>query len=306
VTALLPPPLRPGDRVAVVAPGGPPRRDALLRGITWLERKKFVVEHGAHLLDRRGYLAGDDAGRADDLNRALADPGLKAVWFARGGYGSQRILPQIDFSHLRSHPKALIGYSDVTVLQAAAWRFAGLSTLHGPMVAELGDSSAFDAASLARALSGAPLEFMLPRRAVLRAGQGKGPIVGGCLSLLVGLLGTPFDLETRGTILFWEDVNEEPYRIDRMLAHLRLAGRLQGLQGMVIGRLPGCRAHRRENDIPLAEILKAHLEGTDYPVVVGFPAGHTTRKVTLPLGRPACLDTVSCRLTIDVATADGR
>jgi muramoyltetrapeptide carboxypeptidase len=289
-----------------VAPGGPPRRAALLRGIAWLERRKFVVERGAHLLDRRGYLAGDDAGRADDLNRALADPGLKAVWFARGGYGSQRILPRIDFSHLRTHPKALIGYSDVTVLQAAAWRFAGLSTLHGPMVAELADPKAYDAASLGRALSGAPLEFALPARAVLRAGRGEGPIVGGCLSLLVGLVGTPFDLETRGSILFWEDVNEEPYRIDRMLAHLRLAGRLHGLQGMVIGRLPGCRSRRRENDIPLAEILRTHLEGTDYPVVVDFPAGHARRKVTLPLGRAARLDTFARRLMIDGPADDRR
>ncbi|HZM68781.1 MAG TPA: LD-carboxypeptidase [Candidatus Cryosericum sp.] len=301
MTTLVPPPLRPGDRVAVVAPGGPPRRAALLRGIAWLEQRQFVVDRGAHVLDRRGYLAGDDAGRADDLNRAFADPGLKAVWFARGGYGSQRILPRIDFSQLRSHPKALIGYSDVTVLQAAAWRFAGLSTLHGPMVAELADSSAYDATSLARALSGAPVEFALPRRTVLRAGRGEGPIVGGCLSLLVGLIGTPFDLETRGAILFWEDVNEEPYRIDRMLAHLRLAGRLHGLQGMVIGRLPGCRARRRENDIPLADILKSHLQGTDYPVVVDFPAGHARRKVTLPLGRAARLDTFARRLAIDGA-----
>jgi len=299
VTALLPPPLRPGDRIGVVAPAGPARRAALLRGIAWLERRRFVVTCGEHLMDRRGYLAGEDGDRARDLNRALADPDLKAVWFARGGYGSQRILAEVDFSPLRSHPKALIGYSDITVLQAAAWKTERLATLHGPMVSELADAAAYDATALKKALSGAPLRFALPRGSVLRAGRGEGPIIGGCLSLLVGLLGTPFDLETRGAILFWEEVHEEPYRIDRMLAQLRLAGRLQGLRGMVIGRLVGCRARRRENDLSLAEILGAHLEGTDYPVVVDFPAGHARRKVTLPLGRTARLDTEARRLTID-------
>jgi len=282
----------------VVAPGGPARRAALLRGIAWLERRRFVVARGEHLLDRRGYLAGEDGDRARDLNRALADPELQAVWFARGGYGSQRILAEIDFSPLRSRPKALIGYSDVTPLQAAAWKTARLATFQGPMVSELADTAAYDAAALSKALSGAPLRFALPRGSILRPGRGEGPILGGCLSMLVGLLGTPFDLETRGAILYWEEVNEEPYRIDRMLAHLRLAGRLQGLQGMVIGRLVGCRARRRDYDLPLAEILRAHLEGTDYPVVVDFPAGHTRRKVTLPLGRTARLDTGARRLTI--------
>jgi muramoyltetrapeptide carboxypeptidase len=271
---------------------------ALRRGIAWLERRRFVVVRGDHLMDRRGYLAGQDGDRAGDLGRALADPDLKAVWLARGGYGSQRILDRIDFAPLRSHPKSLIGYSDATVLHAAAWTLARVSTLHGPMVSELADPSAYDAAALGRALSGAPLRFAFPRRSVLRAGRGSGPIVGGCLSLLVGLLGTPFDLDTRGTILFWEEVGEEPYRIDRMLAQLRLAGRLRGLRGMLVGRLVRCRARRRENDVPLAEILRDHLAGTDYPVVIDFPAGHCRGKMTLPLGRAARLDTAACRLTI--------
>lgn len=310
MTALLPPPLRPGDRVAVVAPAGPVRRASLLRGIAWLERRGYRVERAEHLLDRRGYLAGKDGDRLRDLNAALADPGLKAIWFARGGYGSQRILEGVDFSPLRAHPKSLIGYSDITAIQAAAWQTARLATLHGPMVSELADAGAYDAKALAEALSGAPLGFRFLRRSVLRAGRGEGPIVGGCLSLLVGLLGTPFDLDTRGAILFWEEIGEEPYRIDRMLATLRLAGRLRGLQGMLVGRLVGCRARRKAHDVPLSEILKDHLEGTDYPVVVDFPAGHARRKVTLPLGRRSRLDAVACRLTIDAgrggAAASGR
>jgi len=298
VRPILPPPLGRGDRVAVVAPGGPVRRADLESGIGWLLRQGYEVVRGRHLLRRRAYLAGGDDERAADLNQALADPGVRAIWFARGGYGSHRMVAQVDFEPLRKHPKTLIGYSDVTVLQAAAWGMAGLGSLYGPLVSELGDPLAYDAGALLRALSGARLRFDLPRRSILRPGVGEGPIIGGCLSILVGLLGTPFDLETSGAILFWEEVNEEPYRIDRMLAQLRLAGRLEGLRGMVVGRLIGCEARRRENHLSLADILDGHLKGTDYPVVRDFPVGHMRRKATLPLGRAARLDTGARRLTI--------
>ena len=295
---LLPPPLRTGDRIGVAAPAGPVRRPALEHGIAALERGGYAVTRGEHLTDRTGYLAGSDRHRAADLNRMLADPDLHAIWFARGGYGSHRIVAELDFAALRRAPKALVGYSDITVLHAAAWKAAGLVGFHGPLVAELGDREAYDAPALWRALGGRTLRFTLTRGSTLRPGRGEGPIVGGCLSVLVALLGTPFELDTRGTILFWEEVNEEPFRIDRMLAQLRLAGSLKGLRGMVVGRLLNCRASRAANDLPLAEILQAHLAGTDYPVVVDFPAGHCDGKVTLPLGRTARLDATARRLSI--------
>jgi muramoyltetrapeptide carboxypeptidase len=298
---LIPPPLRPGDRVGVVAPAGPVRRPYLERGIRVLEDRGFEVVRGRHLLERQAYLAGTDRDRAEDLNRMMADPGLRAVWFARGGYGCHRIVEALDFRPLRRSPKILVGYSDASVVQAAAWNAVRLVTFQGPMVAELGDPRVYDAGSLWRALGGEALVFRLRRPSILRPGRAEGPIVGGCLSVLAALAGTRYMPRTEGAILFWEEVNEEPFRIDRMLAHLRLAGVLRGLRGMIVGRLIGCRAKRRGQQVPLETILESHLAGTSYPVVVNFPAGHVAGKKTLPLGREARLDTGDLRLALPQA-----
>ena len=298
----MPPSIRPGDRIGVVAPAGPVDPTALAQGLEWLEHAGFQVVQGRHLLERRAYLAGADAGRAADLTRMLGDPAIQAVWCARGGYGSHRIVSRIDWRALHRRPKAIVGYSDATVLQSAAWMKAGVSSFYGPTVAELGSSRAFDAGVLMRALAGDDLRFDLPSSTVLRQGTGEGRLVGGCLAILVSLLGTPYELDTDGAILFWEDVNEEPFRIDRMLAQLRLAGKLKRLRGMVVGRLTGCRALRRGYNVPIEKILGDHLAGTNYPVVTRFPAGHVALKATLPLGRRARLDTRGLRLTFAAAS----
>ena len=294
-----PPPLERGDRVGIVAPAGPVRADLLDRGLSYLEARGYVPVPGDHLRDRRAYLGGSDADRLRDLHRMLGDASIRAVWFARGGYGSGRIVGGVDFGLLRRDPKPLVGYSDATVLLAAAQRRAGLSGCHAPMVSQLGDPAAFDEASLWLALEGAA-EYALPLAPgrVLRPGVASAPLVGGCLAVLVGLVGTPFEPETDGAILFWEDVNEEPFRIDRMLGHLRLAGILARLRGMVVGRLIGCEPVDPANRQSLEEILEFHLAGTDYPVVVDFPAGHCPGNVTLPLGRRARLDTAAGTLSI--------
>jgi muramoyltetrapeptide carboxypeptidase len=295
---LAPPTLSPGDRVGVIAPAGPPRRRALEAGIAVLERRGFEVMRGRHLHDRLGYLAGTDAHRLADLNAMLRDRRLAAIWFARGGYGLHRIIGGADIAALGRAPKALVGYSDITVLQAAAWRRLGLGSYQGPMVTELGDPRAYRAGPLWRCLAGETLEVPFGRRSVVRPGRASGPLVGGCLSLLVALVGTPYEPPLEGAILFWEEVNEEPFRIDRMLAHLRLAGRLDRLAGMVVGNLTGCRARRRGNGLPIASILATHLAGTDYPVVTGIPAGHGPGKITLPMGFPARIDTRAGLLTV--------
>jgi muramoyltetrapeptide carboxypeptidase len=297
---LIPPRLAPGDRIGVCAPGGPVREEALDRGLAYLKSRGYVPVPGRHLRERRGYLAGSDRHRREDLQRCLSDPTLRAVWFARGGYGTGRILADLDLAPLRRRPKALIGYSDLTVLLAAVDRVLGLCTFHGPLVAELGDPDAFDAGSLWEALEGGDRRAgrAIPGGRALRRGRGEGRLVGGCLSLLVGLLGTPYAPRTDGAILFWEDVNEEPFRIDRMLGHLRLAGVLAGLRGMVVGRLPGCEPKDPAAALPLAEILATHLRGTTYPVVIDYPAGHGPGKRTLPLGRRVRLTTDPPGLTV--------
>jgi len=297
---LLPPPLKPGDCVGVAAPAGPVRQPGLDRGLELLKHNGFEVVTGASLRRRTAYLAGTDAERLDDLNRFLRDPAVRAIWFARGGYGSARIVEGADLKLLRTDPKTLIGYSDITVLHAAAWRAARLSTIHGPLVGELADPEAYDAPSLWRSLEGGDLSLDQPLgvATVWRHGAGEGPLLGGCLSVLLSLLGTPYALKTAGSLLFLEDVNESPYRIDRMMGQLRMAGAFAGLRGMIVARLIGCNAREPEDDVALRDILARHLEGTDYPVVLDFPAGHAPGKITLPLGRRASLDTRAGRLSI--------
>ncbi|HKQ98942.1 MAG TPA: LD-carboxypeptidase, partial [Candidatus Polarisedimenticolia bacterium] len=151
----------------------------------------------------------------------------------------------------------------------------------------------YDAASLWRTLAGGPLRLRFPAGSIVRAGRARGPLVGGCLSLLVTLVGTPYEPPLDGAILYWEEVNEPPFRIDRMLAHLRLSGRLDRLAGMVVGRLVGYRARRAGDFLALREILATHLAGTRYPVVIDLPAGHGPGKVTLPMGATARLDTAA-------------
>ncbi len=307
MTPLIPPPLRPGDMIGVAAPAGPVDRSALEAGIAYLESRGFRLRRGRHIGDRHGYLAGADADRLSDLNSLLADPDLAAIWFVRGGYGSGRIIDRIDFEPLRRGPKALIGYSDLTVVQAAAWRHYGLVTYYGPMVADLGDAGRFDESSLWEAVSGdgGLSSCSLGRSTVLRPGTGEGPLVGGCLSLLVSLIGTPWDLPTDGAILFWEEVNEDPFRIDRMLGHLRHAGKLDRLRGMVVGRLVGCEPRNAGGGPSIEEILRTHLGATDYPVILDLPTGHADAKVTLPLGRTARLETDPPRLTFPVPVLSG-
>jgi len=229
-----------------------------------------------------------------------ADPSVDAIFAIRGGYGAAQLLDRIDYAMLRRNPKILLGYSDITVLHAAVLRKARLASWHGPLISELGDPALFDEEFLWKALSGdgEGLSWPLAASSIHRAGRGEGPLVGGCLSLLVGLVGTPYEPPLDGAILFWEEVHEEPYRIDRMLGHLRLSGRLKNLRGMVVGRLVDCAAKDAANDMPLGAILDTHLAGTDFPVTLDFPAGHCAGKTTLPLGRPVRLDTASLRLAV--------
>jgi len=297
---ILPPPLVAGDRIGVVAPGGPVREAAFARGLERLQARGFVPALGRNVRRREAYLAGTDDERLADLDGFLRDPTIRGIWCARGGYGSARIVERLDFEPLRKHPKALVGYSDITVLHAALFTSVRLSSWHGPLVSELGDPELYDEAFLWSALcgDGRGLSWSLDGTEIHREGAGEGTLVGGCLSLLVGLVGTAFEPPMTGSILFWEDVHEEPFRIDRMLGHLRLSGRLKGLRGMVVGRPVGCVAGDPANDVPLRDIVKRHLSGTDYPVVLDFPAGHCPGKTTLPLGRVVHLDTASGDLRV--------
>lgn len=288
------PRLAPGDAVAVVATAGPVERDRIQRGLRFLAAKGHPVRKGASLMSRHGYLAGTDARRAADLNRAIGRADVPGIFFARGGWGTARLLDVIDLAALRRRPRVLLGYSDLTTLfMALQRRGGGYPYRYGPSAAELGEPHAFDLASLDEALylPERRIRHAFGAKQVLRAGSGRGLLIGGCLSLLVGLLGTPYDMPWDGCVLFWEEVNEPTYRIDRMLTQLRLAGKLHKLAGMVVGKLAGCEALPGKPDLPMKDVILDAVRGTRYPVVTGFPAGHARPKMTLLCGVPAELST---------------
>lgn len=296
-----PKPLEAGAQVALVAPAGPlqkaeelPRAQENARTLGW----EPIV--GEHATERIGYLAGHDRDRLNDINRALRDPKIDAIWVLRGGYGMMRILSGIDYDALSRAPKAIIGYSDVTALHAAVQRKCRLISYHGPTAREV--LTDFSRDSFQRAVihqtdsCGAA-----PNAREINAGAAEGRLVGGNLSLLSSLCGTPFMPDLTDGILLLEDVNEPVYRIDRMLQQLKLAGVLNGCKAIVFGHCTSCpedaggpEAGGREFDQVLGELV--HSLGV--PCLAGIPVGHIAEQWTIPLGAMAKLDTATRTLTV--------
>ena len=284
-----PPPVRAGDRVGVAALSGPVDPVRLANGVEGLRALGFEPVLAGNLGFHRGLFAGSDQERLDAFHELAADPSLTAIFFARGGHGLLRVLPSIDWSLLAAHPRAYVGYSDLTPFLHQVVARLGWVAFHGPMVAvELARGlSAAESEQLMRALAGRT-DLELPFAAGLRAGRSEGRLLGGCLSMIVATLGTPWQLDLEGGILFWEDVGEPPYRLDRMLTHLTLSGSLARIAGVVAGPCP-CAAPQDGNLDWLDPLLDAsrHHQG---PVAWGLPSGHCTPNYTLPLGRRAVLD----------------
>jgi muramoyltetrapeptide carboxypeptidase len=286
---ILPPPLRPGDTVRVVAPSSPFDPAALERGLEVLTgRLGLRPRMRPDLAARRGYLAGDDARRADEWREAAEDPEARAIFCARGGYGAMRILASVDPAPLLARPKALVGFSDVTALHAVLNR-AGLATVHGPVVTQLGRAPEDALRHLEAVLFGAPRagpwELPAPGAGLvasrtIRPGRATGPILGGTLTLLAHLAGTPFAPRLEGAILLLEDVGEKPYRIDRCLTQLRLAGALHGVAGFAVGRLTGCD----DGGQLAADVVREAALALGVPAIEGLPAGHEDANFAIPLG----------------------
>ncbi len=289
--------LRPGDLIALVGPSGPAPRERLEAGIAYLEGCGYSVRPGPHLFDRHHYLAGTDQQRAADLGAALADPEVRAVFCARGGYGAGRLLDRLDYRAVAADPKIVLGFSDTTGLHLALQARAGLVCFTGSLVSmDLGeDGDAFTREWLWKALTTPGPLGPLPLGGefrVLRPGRASGPLRGGCLSLLCSLLGTPYVPDLKGAILLLEDVDEYPYRLDRMLNHLRLAGVLGDIGGLVLGQFKDCFTPEEMGRSPdLEEMVMELTDGLDLPVVAGVPYGHFRTRLVLPLGVRAVLDT---------------
>jgi len=277
-----PAPLRRGDLIGVVAPAGAVDEPNLSAGVQMLETAGFRTRLGMAALKKSGYLAGTDRERVTDLHDMFRDPAVKAIVAARGGYGSGRLLPLVDPSTVRAHPKILVGHSDLTFLLNDLVQRADLVTFHGPMVDGLPNRP--DAARfLVTLLSGDRVGWHQPAQAVVQPGTAEGVLVGGCLSVLVSTLGTPYAVETRDRLLFLEDANEKPFRIDRMLTQLRQAGRLDGVAGVIFGEMDGCIAAPNER-VSVRDVIAEAFAEAPYPVAFGLSSGHGAGTLTLPLG----------------------
>jgi muramoyltetrapeptide carboxypeptidase len=291
--------LRRGDTIMLVAPAGPVKKDVVLRYARQLEAAGFRVIVPENLGRTDGYLAGSDAERAAELNAAFRDPKVNAIFPCRGGYGLTRILDRLDYQALRAGPKIVTGFSDLTALHLAIARKARLVTFHAPMpefdLWRTDGKFAFAAAGFRRAVFADSYErgakgFLLPlptdgpRPVKLVGGRAKGRLVGGNLTLICATLGTPYALEPQGNILMIEDTGERPYRTDRALSQLRLAGVLDAVAGVVIGQFSKTDAQETER------VLRDYFGRLKVPVVLNYPLGHTPYNMTLPHGGLVELD----------------
>jgi muramoyltetrapeptide carboxypeptidase len=274
--------LRQGDVIGVIAPAGAVDQPRVHTGVRVLEDAGFRVRLGDAVFKKSGYLAGSDRDRAADIHAMFLDPEVKAIIAARGGYGAGRLLAALDLAVVRQHPKIFVGHSDTTFLLNAFVQQAKLVTFHGPMVTGLPQrpqASDF----LCRLLSGDRYGWNQAAEAIIQPGTAEGILVGGCLSIVVSMLGTPHAIDTRGRLLFLEDVNEKPFRIDRMLTQLRQAGALDGVAGVIFGEMDGCVAPGSQ-PVTVREVVAEAFAAAAYPVAFGLPSGHGAGTLTLPLG----------------------
>jgi muramoyltetrapeptide carboxypeptidase len=297
-------------RVALVAPSGPlSAATDLEHAIENVHLFGWTPVVGNHVLARDGYLAGTDAQRLDDLNRALRDDTINAVWCLRGGYGVTRILDNIAYDAVRRHPKPIIGYSDITALHAAVGRECQIVTYHGPTARST--ITPFSRNSFERALvfGGDPCGTSHGARTI-RAGTARGRLMGGNLALVAALVGTRYALDLQQAILVLEDVNEPVYRIDRMLRQLWMSGALANVAALAFGQCTTCddditaAADSSSSGSPeprrrLDDVLREVADCFNIPCVAGLPIGHVDDQWTLPLGSLATLDAELLTLTID-------
>jgi muramoyltetrapeptide carboxypeptidase len=303
--------LRQSDTVAIIAPASNLKADYLARGVAELERLGFRAKYDPEILDKARYTAGDDNRRAAELTQAFTDPEIKAVWAARGGYGSMRLFDLLDEETLRKHPKVFIGYSDMTALHLYFYRRFGWVTFHGPMAAKdlAGGETHYDRETLMKAITGESLIGAIhsPQTELLHRGAGErvsGRLLGGCLSLIAAMMGTPDELDTSGSILFLEDTATRPYAIDRMLQQLKLAGKFKEARGIVFGEMTDCVQHA-DQGYRIQDVLAECTADLGVPVMFGLPSGHSSLgNLTLPLGVTATLDAKRGVLSIDEAAVE--
>ena len=291
----IPPYLKKGDTIGIVAPAGFMALDKMQTCIATLEDWGYNVQLGATTQSNsENYFSGTDEERLSDFQQMLDDPLVHAILCARGGYGVSRIIDQLDFGTFKNAPKWVIGYSDITVFHSHIYTNYKIASLHSPMAAAFNDGEFNNQyiLSLKNALEGERAVYESGPQEFSIAGEAKGELVGGNLTLLAHLIGTPSDIKTKGRILFLEDIGEYLYNIDRMFLHLRRSGKLDKLAGLVIGGFTDCKDTERPYGKHVYQIIHEHLKDYDYPVCFGFPVSHEKENYALKVG-------VKYRLIVD-------
>ncbi len=295
-----PHPLARNGRVVVLAISSPSEMPRIEAGVRTLEQRGLHVTLAANIDHRyRGYLAGDDDERVEELNHYLRSDDVDAFFFARGGYGAMRILDRIDYAALTANPRPVIGFSDITALHQAIAVRCGLASFHGPMVNldwHDGLSPDIEEWFWSMLAGAAPLTHRFAPSQVVREGVAEGVLFGGCLSLTTALAGTPYDFWIDDGIWFFEDVDESIYRIDRMLTHLKLSGRLKKIRAVVIGKLKGCGS-----DAEIEALLHEFFAPSNIPVIRDLPFGHHGDNLLMPIGGLVRVDTRDSTLTLTQA-----
>lgn len=288
IRTINPKPLRRGKTIAVISPAGPAEESRLQAGVRELRRRGYKVKTGKHAAGRLAYFSGSTEERLADLVRVFSDPSVDAILCSRGGYGSARLLNSIPYDLITQNPKLFVGFSDLTALNWAFYRHAGLITFTGPLVCEMGENmpeSTFRSFQKMTGARQAP-EFLWngPLEAV-RPGKALGRFFPGCLAIIETLLGTPHLPDLKGAILLIEEIGERPYQVDRMLTHLKNAGIFDHIAALLIGRMVDCWPKRnKSHHLSLEEILLDLTSSHPIPIYTGLPYGHHPDRLTLPVG----------------------
>jgi muramoyltetrapeptide carboxypeptidase len=306
-----PPRLQSGDLVGLIAPGGYTSDASIQKAVQHIEALGFRVKEGNYLREVWGNYGGTVAARIADLHGMFRDPEVKAIWAIRGGSGCISLLKHLDFELMRKHPKILLGYSDITALHLAIHRHAGLVTFHGPVASstpsEYSNEHMLAVLTDPRARYTIPMSAENARRAqqepqyavrTVHGGVATGPLLGGNLSLVSALAGTPYAADFTESLLFIEEVNEEPYRIDRWMTQLDLAVGLDKAAGVMIGICENCGPQGNGSSLTLDETLDVHLQPLHVPAVSGYSFGHIRNQFTIPVGVRATLDTERQTITL--------
>ncbi len=300
------PKLRRGDVIGIISPGSPASSpEKIEKGAKYFEQLGYRVKLGKNVHAKHGHLAGTDEQRTEDLNDMLRDPQVKAIFAVRGGYGTPRLLPFVDYKAIRKHPKVIVGYSDITGLQLAIFRKTGLVTFSGPMpgVEFWNNPDPYTEEQFWRLVTSTkkPGKMPQPEKEQARSrvtGRAEGPLLGGNLSLIVSSLATPFSPSYRNAILVLEEIGEEPYRADRMLMHLKNAGILSQINGLLLGHFTDCDpSDPKKPHLTMPEVFDELLREVNVPTLENFQYGHIPRKLTLPFG-------VNTRVDADKGTVE--